>query len=173
MQIGLGRSWNAQGQIFMDFLTPPNQHLKINASFRLSRGTKEISFFQASFGPLGLYVLFKKKGATRVATNLPPFHTKNIRCIFWTAYGKCTCKSKIIQSIIYPLDTFRYDTLSLSMTISHLQIAVFLNSHPGSAFGRPVVMAGLRPAMTTGGLEKCSMTPKACWLKFFYFATHT
>ena len=39
------------------------------------------------------------------------------------------------------------------MTISHLQIAVFLNSHPGSAFGRPVVMAGLRPAMTTGGLE--------------------
>ena len=39
------------------------------------------------------------------------------------------------------------------MTISHLQIAVFLNSHPGSAFGRPVVMAGLRPAMTTGDLE--------------------
>ena len=40
------------------------------------------------------------------------------------------------------------------MTISHLQIAVFLNSHPGSAFGRPVVMAGLRPAMTMGGLDK-------------------
>ena len=44
------------------------------------------------------------------------------------------------------------------MTISHLQIAVFLNSHPGSAFGRPVVMAGLRPAMTTGGLENTHVT---------------
>ena len=97
--------------------------------------------------------LFKNQGATRVALKWPPFHTKKTRCNFWTAYGKCTCKSKIILSTLYPLETFRYDTLSLSMTISHLQIAVFLNSHPGSAFGRPVVMAGLRPAMTTGGLE--------------------
>ena len=55
---------------------------------------------------------------------------------FWTAYGKCTCKSKIIPSTLYPLDTFRYDTVLLSMTISHLQIAVFLT---GSAFSRPVV----------------------------------
>ena len=41
------------------------------------------------------------------------------------------------------------------MTISHLQIAVFLNSHPAVGL-RPtaVVMAGLRPAMTTGGLDK-------------------
>ena len=71
--------------------------------------------------------LFKNQGTTRVATNLPPFHTKNKQSIFWTAYGKCTCKSKIILSTFYPLDTFRYDTVSLSMTISHLQIAVFLN----------------------------------------------
>ena len=79
---------------------------------------------------------------------------KKTRCNFWTAYGKCTCKSKIILSTLYPLDTFRYDTVSLSMTISHLQIAVFLNSHPAVGL-RPtaVVMAGLRPAMTTGGLE--------------------
>ena len=41
---------------------------------------------------------------------------------------------------LYPLDTFRYDTVSLSMTISHLQIPVFLNSHPGLAFGRPVAV---------------------------------
>ena len=38
------------------------------------------------------------------------------------------------------------------MTISHLQIAVFLNSHPGLAFGQPVVMAGRRP--TRGGRLK-------------------
>ena len=99
-----------------------------------------------------LYVLFKNQGATRVATNLPPFGTKNKQSIFWTAYGKCTCKSKIILSTLYPLDTFRYDTLSLSMTISHLQIAVFLNSHPGSAFGRPVVMAGLSASHDHGWL---------------------
>ena len=82
------------------------------------------------------------------------FRQKKTRCNFWTAYGKCTCKSKIILSTLYPLDTFRYDTLSLSMTISHLQIAVFLNSHPAVGL-RPtaVVMAGLRPAMTTGGLD--------------------
>ena len=86
------------------------------------------------------------------------FVQKMWKSIFWTAYGKCTCKSKIILSSIYPLETFRYDTLSLSMTISHLQIAVFLNSHPGSAFGRPVVMAGRwswgagGPPRTPGGL---------------------
>ena len=60
------------------------------------------------------------------------------------AYGKCMCKSKIILSTLYSLDTFRYDPVSLSMTISYLQIAVFLNSHPA---------VGLRPAMTTGGLD--------------------
>ena len=86
--------------------------------------------------------LSKNQGVTRVATNLPPFQTKKGQSNFWTAYGKCTCKSKTILSTLYTLETFRYDTLSLSMTISHLQIAVFLNSHPGSAFGRPVVMAG-------------------------------
>ena len=103
-----------------------------------------------------LYVLFKNQGATRVALKWPPFQTKKGQSNFWTAYGKCTCKSKIILSTLYPLETFRYDTLSLSMTISHLQIAVFLNSHPAVGL-RPtaVVMAGLRPAMTTGGLENC------------------
>ena len=80
---------------------------------------------------------------------------KSIQSIFLTDYRKCTCKSKTILSTLYTLETFRYDTLSLSMTISHLQIAVFLNSHPAVGL-RPtaVVMAGLRPAMTTGGLDK-------------------
>ena len=102
-----------------------------------------------------LYVLFKNQGATRVALKWPPFHTKKGQSIFWTAYGKCTCKSKTILNTLYPLETFRYDTLSLSMTIPHLQIAVFLNSHPAVGL-RPtaVVMAGLRPAMTTGGLDE-------------------
>ena len=88
---------------------------------------------------------------------------------FWTAYGKCTCKSKIILSTLYPLDTFRYDTVSLSMTTSHLQIAVFLNSHPGSAFGRPVVMAGLRPAMTTGGLDDIPKLGNTCTYYIYIF----
>ena len=74
--------------------------------------------------------LSKNQGVTRVATNLPPFQTKKGQSNFWTAYGKCTCNSKIILSTIYPLVTFRYDPVSLSMTISHLQIAVFLMSHP-------------------------------------------
>ena len=48
-------------------------------------------------------------------------------------------------STLYPLDTFRYDTVSLSMTISHLQIAVFLNSHLADGLWTT--------AMTTGGLD--------------------
>ena len=47
-----------------------------------------------------LYVLFKNQGATRVALKWPPFQTKKTRCNFWTAYGKCTCKSKIILSTL-------------------------------------------------------------------------
>ena len=35
-----------------------------------------------------------------------------------------------------------------------IPIFIFLNSHPGSAFGQPVVIAGLRPAMTMGGLDQ-------------------
>ena len=81
------------------------------------------------------------------------FAQKKDNPIFGQPMGNVHASLRSYFSTLYPLDTFRYDIVSLSMTIPNLQIAVFLNSHPGLAFGRPVVMAGFRPAMITGGLE--------------------
>ena len=136
VEISLSIFWKFEscnfGTIFYLDLGPQNTNLR--ALGALESIWAQSSILQSTKNRIhrgsNLYVLFKNQGATRVATKWPPFRKKNIRCIFWTAYGKCTCKSKIILSTLYPVDTFRYDTLSLSMTISHLQITGFACGQP-------------------------------------------
>ena len=73
------------------------------------------------------------------------------------AYIKSLCQGlrQAEKGTLSPLECLSFaNTIQADLpTCAIIPIFIFLNSHPGSAFGRPVVMAGLRPAMTTGGLD--------------------
>ena len=134
---------------FAKFLSIVTRSAQINLDLFSSCRAQKIKFIEGLTYKFlskikALQELHQNVGASYKKLTLPflVHHCRNLKS------GICTI-SFLLRSL------YMFITVYHSFPI--IPIFIFLNSHPGSAFGRPVVIAGLRPAMTTGGLDnpKC------------------